>query len=74
MNITISEHAKKRMAERGISEEEIQKAFNDGEWERLAFSEIDDSVVLMDKKIKGKIWRFVLNIDSETLITCYPRR
>ncbi len=74
MNITISEHAKKRMAERGISESEIQKAFNDGEWERLAISEIDNSVVLMDKKINGKTWRFLLNIDSETLITCYPRR
>jgi len=74
MDITISEHARKRMTERGVSEDEIRSAFNDGNWERFAISETDDFVALLDKTINGKTWRFVLNMETETLITCYPRR
>ena len=74
MNVTISEHARQRMLERGISEDEIRRAFDNEEWESYDVSASDDSAVIVTKTINGKKWRFVFNWESATLITCYPRR
>ena len=74
MNIKISEHAAKRMAERHISEEAIRKAFDDDNWESYDVSEVDETAVIVTKTINGKKWCFVFNWETATLITCYPRR
>jgi hypothetical protein len=54
MNIKISEHAAKRMAERNISEEVIRRAFDAEDWESYDVSEVDDSAVILTKVINGK--------------------
>jgi hypothetical protein len=59
MNIKISEHAAKRMAERNISEEVIRRAFDAEDWESYDVSEVDDSAVILTKVINGKKWSFV---------------
>ena len=74
MNIKISEHAAKRMAERNISEEVVRKAFDSEDWEEVSMSKIDSIAMIATKKINGVRWSFVFNIETETLITCYPRR
>lgn len=74
MNIKISEHAAKRMAERDISEETVRSAFDAEDWESYDVSEVDESAIIVTKTINGKKWRFVFNWETETLITCYPRR
>ena len=74
MNIKISEHAAQRMAERNISEEVVRKAFDAEDWESYDVSEVDETAIIVTKTINGKKWRFVFNWETETLITCYPRR
>lgn len=74
MNIRISEHAAQRMAERNISEDVVRKAFDSEDWESYDVSEVDDSAVILTKVINGKKCSFVLNWETATLITCYPRR
>ena len=74
MNIKISEHAAKRMAERNISEEVIRRAFDAEDWESYDVSEVDDSAVILPQVITGKKWSLALNWDTATLITCSPRR
>ena len=74
MNIKISEHAAQRMAERNISEDVVRRAFDAEDWESYDVSEVDEFAVIVTKTINGKKWRFVFNWETETLITCYPRR
>ena len=74
MNIKISEHAAQRMAERNISEDVVRRAFDAEDWESYDVSEVDESAIIVTKTINGKKWRFVFNWETETLITCYPRR
>ena len=74
MNIKISEHAAKRMAERNISEEIFRRAFDAEDWESYDVSKVDESAVILTKTINGIKWSFVFNWETATLITCYPRR
>ena len=74
MNIKISEHAAKRMAERNIPEDVVRRAFDAEDWESYDVSEVDESAIIVTKTINGKKWRFVFNWETETLITCYQRR
>lgn len=74
MNIRISQHAKERMEQRGISESEIIALFKEERFDRFVDSEKDDSVVIVDKVVNGKKWRFVYNKLTKTIITCFPRR
>ena len=74
MNIKISEPAAKRMAERNIPEDVVRRAFDAEDWESYDVSEVDESAIIVTKTINGKKWRFVFNWETETLITCYPRR
>lgn len=74
MNIRISEHAAKRMAERDISEDDVRRAFDAEDWESYDVSEVDESALILTKTINGKKWSFVLNWETATLITCYSRR
>lgn len=74
MNIKISEHAAKRMAERNIPEDVVRRAFDAEDWESYDVSEVDESAIIVTKTINGKKWRFVFNWETETLITSYPRR
>ncbi|MCK9183179.1 MAG: DUF4258 domain-containing protein [Fibrobacteraceae bacterium] len=74
MNIKISQHAKERMEQRGISESEIIALFKEERFDRFVDSEKDDSVVIVDKVVNGKKWRFVYNKLTKTIITCFPRR
>ena len=74
MNIKISEHAAQRMAERNIPEDVVRRAFDAEDWESYDVSEVDESAIIVTKRINGKKWRFVFNWETETLITCYPRR
>ena len=74
MNIKISEHAAQRMAERNISEDVVRRAFDAEDWESYDVSEVDEFAIIVTKTINGKKWRFVFNWETETLITCYPRR
>ena len=54
MNIKISEHAAKRMAERNIPEDVIRNAFDAEDWESYDASEVDESAVILTKVINGK--------------------
>lgn len=74
MDIRISQHAVQRMRERGISEAEVRKAFDEESWESVDVSDMDDSVLVMTKTFEGKKWRFLFNYETGTLVTCYPRR
>ena len=74
MNIKISEHAAKRMAERNIPEDVVRRAFDAEDWESYDVSEVDETAIIVKKTINGKKWRFVFNWETETLITSYPRR
>ena len=74
MNIKISEHAAKRMVERNIPEDVVRRAFDAEDWESYDVSEVDETAIIVKKTINGKKWRFVFNWETETLITCYPRR
>ena len=74
MNIKISEHAAKRMAERNISEKVVLESFDAEDWESYDVSEVDETAVIVTKTINGKKWCFVFNWETATLITCYPRR
>ena len=74
MNIKISEHAAKRMAERNISEKVVRESFDAEDWESYDVSEVDETAVIVTKTINGKKWCFVFNWETATLITCYPTR
>ena len=74
MNIKISEHAAQRMAERNISEEAVRRAFDVEDWDEVSMSKIDFTAMIATKTINGVRWSFVFNVETETLITCYPRR
>ena len=74
MNIKISEHAAKRMAERNISEKVVRESFDAEDWESYDVPEVDETAVIVTKTINGKKWCFVFNWETATLITCYPRR
>lgn len=74
MNIKISQHAGLRMRERGISEDEVRKAFDEESWESVDISDMDDSIIVVTKTFEGRKWRFLFNHETGTLVTCYPRR
>ena len=74
MNIKISEHAAKRMAERNISEKVVLESFDAEDWESYDVSEVDETAVIVTKTINVKKWCFVFSWETATLITCYPRR
>lgn len=75
MNIIISEHARQRMAERGVSEEQVRSFFDSNgpitSWET---SDFDSSVILVDTLFDGRKFRLVYNAFTDTLITLFPRR
>ena len=75
MNIIISEHAKQRMDERGISEEQVRSFFDSNEpitfWK---ISDFDSSVILIDTLFDGRKFRLAYNALTDTLITLFPRR
>lgn len=75
MNIKISEHAKQRMNERGVSEEQVRSFFDSNgpitSWET---SDFDNSVILVDTVFDERKFRLVYNAFTDTLITLFPRR
>jgi hypothetical protein len=75
MNIKISDHAKQRMNERGVSEEQVRSFFETNEpiasWR---ISDLDSSVILVDTLFDGRKFRLVYNAFTDTLITLFPRR
>ena len=75
MDIKISEHAKQRMDERGVSEEQVRSFFDSNvpitSWET---SDFDNSVILVDTVFGGRKFRLVYNAFTDTLITLFPRR
>ena len=75
MDIKISEHAKQRMDERGISEEQVKSFFDSNDpitsWK---ISDSDNSVILVDTVFDGREFRLVYNALTDILITLYPRR
>lgn len=74
MNVKISEHASQRMTERNISEDVVRKAFDSEDWEEVLMSKFDSTAVIAVKTIDDVRCFFVFNVETETLITCYPRR
>lgn len=75
MDIKISEHAKQRMDERGVSEEQVRAFFDSNEpitsWK---ISDFDSSVILVDTVFDGRKFRLAYNALTDTLITLFPRR
>ena len=75
MDIKISKHAKQRMEERGISEEQVRSFFDSNEpitsWK---ISDSDNSVILVDTVFDEQEFRLVYNALTDALITLYPRR
>jgi len=75
MNIKISEHAKQRMNERGVSEEQVRSFFDSNgpitSWET---SDLDNSVILVDTVFDERKFRLAYNALTDTLITLFPRR
>ena len=75
MNIIISEHAKQRMDERGISEEQVRSFFDsNGPIVSWRISDLDSSVILVDTLFDERKFRLVYNAFTDTLITLFPRR
>lgn len=75
MDIKISEHAKQRMDERGVSEEQVRNSFDSNKpifsWN---LSNFNNSVILVDTVFDGRKFRLVYNVLTDTLITLFPRR
>ena len=75
MDIKISDHAKQRMDERGVSEKQVKSFFDSNEpilsWN---LSNFDNSVILVDTVFDGCKFRLVYNVLTDTLITLFPRR
>ena len=75
MDIKISEHAKQRMNERCVSEEQVRAFFDSNEpitsW---IISDLDSSVILVDTLFDGRKFRLAYNALTDTLITLFPRR
>ena len=75
MDIKISDHAKQRMDERGVSEKQVKSFFDSNEpiisWK---ISDSDNSVILVDTVFDEQELRLVYNALTDTLITLYPRR
>ncbi|MCQ2100095.1 MAG: DUF4258 domain-containing protein [Fibrobacter sp.] len=73
MNIKFSEHAKQRMHERGITEEQMIHFFvtNEGLL-GLKLSDKDESILLADALIDGKKYRLVYNAVEDILVTVFP--
>lgn len=75
MDLKISEHAKQRMDERGVSEEQVRNFFDSNEpilsWN---LSNFNNSVILVDTVFDGRKFRLVYNVLTDTLITLFPRR
>jgi hypothetical protein len=75
MDIKISDHAKQRMDERGVSEKQVKSFFDSNEpiisWK---ISDSDNSVILVDTVFDEQEFRLVYNALTDTLITLYPRR
>ena len=75
MDIKISDHAKQRMDERGVSEKQVKSFFDANEpiisWK---ISDSDNSVILVDTVFDEQEFRLVYNALTDTLITLYPRR
>lgn len=73
MNIKFSEHAKQRMHERGITEEQMIHFFvtNEGLL-GLKLSDKDESNLLADALIDGKMYRLVYNAVEDILVTVFP--
>ena len=75
MDIKISDHAKQRMDERGVSEKQVKSFFDSNEpiisWK---ISDSDNSVILVDTVFDEQGFRLVYNALTDTLITLYPRR
>lgn len=71
MNVKISAHALQRMNERGISEAEVLAIFESEAWTLI---DSNGDVAIVDFVLNAKKWRFIFDITSRTLITCYPRR
>ena len=75
MDIKISDHAKQRMDERGVSEKQVKSFFDSNEpiisWK---ISDSDNSVILVDTVFDEQDFRLVYNALTDTLIALYPRR
>jgi len=74
MNVTISKHALDRMEQRGISEAEVRQAFDTESWESVDISSVDETILIVTKTFNGKKWHFLYNHETNTLVTCYPKR
>lgn len=75
MNVNISDHALKMMAERGISEKEIRDFFN----EKIKVvssnqSRRDPDCVELEYQRLDKKVKVVYAIVTNTVVTVYPRR
>lgn len=73
MNIKFSVHAKQRMHERDITEEQIIHFFvtNEGLL-GLKLRDKDESILLADALIDGKKYRLVYNAVEDILVTVFP--
>lgn len=75
MNVNISDHALKMMAERGISEKEIRDFFNEKiKVESSRQSDQDpECVELIYQRLDRKV-KVIYSIVTNTVVTVYPRR
>ena len=68
MDIKISDHAKQRMDERGVSEKQVKSFFDSNEpiisWK---ISDSDNSVILVDTVFDEQEFRLVYNALTDTL-------
>lgn len=73
MEIKISIHAKQRMQERGLTEQQVRQFFatNNG-LINIKTSDRDLSVAQMDAFIDGKMYRLIYDIEDDVLVTVYP--
>lgn len=75
MNIKISRHAKTRMKERGITEEQVKAVFNEGIPVISAdVSTEDEASIEVVCKIKGRKIKFIYSVETNTLVTVYPMK
>lgn len=73
MAIKISLHAKQRIMERGLTEQQVRNFFatNEGLLS-VETSDRDSTVSVMEAMINGRKYRLICNLIDDVLVTVYP--
>lgn len=73
MAIKISLHAKQRIMERGLTEQQVRHFFETNEGLlSVETSDRDSTVSVMEAMINGRKYRLIYDVKDDFLVTVYP--